>query len=225
MATVPLATCAPMLGNHPKTLHYWLNEANLPLAPHPTDARSKGLAEEPLLEVARRHSRPLPALASAPVLDGLSAPDSPEEQAKPLPAKEAEPNHPAASIAAPCPPEADLIQRVSCLETKIVTLQEQLAQLALALRERARASCRAAHRRPGSPPAAAGGKTTAFTARTRGRARVCLCGASGASASAGRTTCALPHASSDRRRRARNLGDYQPAGRRVAPGAGFGAVV
>jgi hypothetical protein len=38
------------------------------------------------------------------------------------------------------PPEADLIQKLSCLETKVVTLQEQLAQLALALlQERERA--------------------------------------------------------------------------------------
>src|SRR6266568_7416405 len=74
--------------------------------------------------------RPLP---SAPLLDGCSAPSLREEQAQPLPANEAELDHPSASMSTPSVPEADLIQKLSCLEAKIVILQEQLAQLALAL--------------------------------------------------------------------------------------------
>jgi hypothetical protein len=46
---------------------------------------------------------------------------------------EEQPDHPASSLPAHSVSEADLIQKLSCLETKIVTLQEQLAQLALAL--------------------------------------------------------------------------------------------
>ena len=133
MAILPLATCARLLGIHPKTLHYWLKEANVPLTSHPTDARIKCVAQEHLLQVAGRHGRSLPDLPSAPRLFGCSAPSSGEVQAKPLSAHEAELDHSAASSSAPCASEGDLIQRLSCLETKIVTLQEQLAQLALAL--------------------------------------------------------------------------------------------
>jgi hypothetical protein len=133
MATVPVATGARMLGIHPKTLHHWLGEANVPLAPHPTDARIKCVAEEYLLEVARRHRRPLPDLPSALLLNGCAAPGSRAEPAQPPPTNGAEPKHPTASMSAPSAPETDLIQRLSCLETRIVTLQEQLAQLALTL--------------------------------------------------------------------------------------------
>jgi hypothetical protein len=133
MATVPVATGARMLGIHPKTLHHWLKEANLPLAAHSTDARIKCVAEEHLLEVARLHRRPLPDLPAAPLLDGFSASSLQEEQATPLPENRAETDPPAAFMSAPSASLADLIQRLSCLEAKMVTLQEQLAQLALAL--------------------------------------------------------------------------------------------
>jgi len=125
MTILPLATCARLLGIHPKTLHHWLGEANFSLAPHPTDARVKCVAEEHLLEVARRHGRPLPDLPSAP--------GSPEEPARPLPAHEAQPDHPAALLSASSASLADLLQKLAGLETRIVTLQEQIAQLALAL--------------------------------------------------------------------------------------------
>jgi hypothetical protein len=46
MATFPVGTGARMLGIHSKTLHHWLKEANLSLAPHPTDARMACVAEE-----------------------------------------------------------------------------------------------------------------------------------------------------------------------------------
>ena len=139
MATFPLTTGARMLGIHPKTLHHWLGEANLPLATHPTDARIKCVAAEHLQEVARRHRRPLPDLPSALLLNGCSAPGSREEPAQPPLVNEAEPKHSTASMSAPSAPETDLIQKLSCLETRIVTLQEQLAQLALTLlQERAR---------------------------------------------------------------------------------------
>lgn len=122
MVTFPVATGARMLGIHPKTLHHWLKEANMPVAPHPTDARITCVAEEHLLEVARRHARPLPDLAEAPA--------SPEEQARAWPTHEA---RPAALLPASSASPADLIQRLSCLEARMVTLQEQHAQLALAL--------------------------------------------------------------------------------------------
>lgn len=133
MATFPVATGARMLGIHSKTLHHWLKEAKLPLVPHPTDARMSCVAEEHLLEVARQHGRPLPDLPFAARQSGPSAPESREEQACCWPAHEV-PSVPSAAVLSP--PSAaltDLIQRLSCLETRVVTLQEQLAQLALAL--------------------------------------------------------------------------------------------
>src|SRR5712691_10052389 len=92
MTILPLATCARLLGIHPKTLHHWLGEANFSLASHPSDARVKCVAEEHLLEVARRHGRPL--------LDLPSARGEREEQARPVPAQQAQPDHPAALLSA-----------------------------------------------------------------------------------------------------------------------------
>ncbi len=111
MTLLPLTTCAQLLGIHPKTLHGWLKEANLPLALHPTDARIKCLQEHHLQEVARRHDRSLADPALGPVLL--------EEHVSSLPTSN------------PC--ESDLMQQVSCLETKVARLQEHLAELALAL--------------------------------------------------------------------------------------------
>jgi len=125
MTILPVATGARLLGIHPKTLHHWLGEAHFSLAAHPTDARVKCVAEEHLLEVARRHGRPLPDL--------LSVPGSREEQARTLPVHEAQPDRPAALLPASSASLADLLQKLPCLETKIAILQEQLAQLTLAL--------------------------------------------------------------------------------------------
>jgi hypothetical protein len=122
-----------MLGIHPKTLHHWLTQANVPFAAHPTDARIKCLTEEHLQEVARLHGRPLQSLASAALLDAPSSPSLPQRQPKPSPADEREPPQTASFLPALCVSEADLIQKLSCLETKVVTLQEQLTQLALVL--------------------------------------------------------------------------------------------
>lgn len=133
MATVSIATGAHLLGIHPKTLHHWLAEANFPLAAHPTDARIKCVGEQDLQEVARRHGRPLPDLPPALVLNACSVPSSRAEQAQPPLTNEGESSHPPASMAAPSVPETDLIQRLSCLETRFVSMQEQLTQLALAL--------------------------------------------------------------------------------------------
>jgi DNA-binding transcriptional MerR regulator len=133
MTTFPVADGARMLGIHPKTLHHWLTQANVPFAAHPTDARIKCLTEEHLQEVARLHGRPLQSLASAALLDAPSSPSLPQRQPKLSPADEKEPPQTASFLPALCVSEADLIQKLLCLETKVVTLQEQLAQLALVL--------------------------------------------------------------------------------------------
>jgi hypothetical protein len=133
MVTLPLVTCARLLGIHPKTLRHWLKAAALPLAAHPTDARLKCVAEEHLLELAKQHGRPLPALSSVPTLERSATSSLTGEQAKPLPAHEGEPAHRAAPLAAASAAHADLLQQLAHLQTQLATLQHQLAGLALDL--------------------------------------------------------------------------------------------
>jgi DNA-binding transcriptional MerR regulator len=131
MTLLPVADGARLLGIHPKTLHHWLKEAHLPLATHPRDARIKCVTEEHLQHVARLHGRPLQA--SRP-LEAASPPLVPPQVSFPyLPDNEGEAASTACSLLPSCESEADLIQKLSGLETKIATLQEQIAQLTLAL--------------------------------------------------------------------------------------------
>jgi hypothetical protein len=81
MTLLPVADGARLLGIHPKTLHHWLKEANLPLATHPTDARVKCVTEEHLQQIASLHERPLQA--SGP-LDAVSPPLVPSQVSVPL---------------------------------------------------------------------------------------------------------------------------------------------
>jgi hypothetical protein len=131
MATVPVATGARLLGLHPKTLQHWLKAAEFPLTAHATDARLKWVAEEHLLELAKQHGRPLPALSSVPALDRYAASSLAEEQVKPLPAHEVELAHRAALLSAPTASLADLLQQLSHLHTPVAPLQHQLPELAL----------------------------------------------------------------------------------------------
>ena len=133
MATLPVADCARLLGIHPKTLHHWLTQANVPVATHPMDARVKCVAEEHLQQVARMHGRPLQPPASSTLPQGACARGSSQGQAPPSRENEVEPLHTACSLPTTFSQEVDLIQKLSCLETKVITMQEQLAQLALAL--------------------------------------------------------------------------------------------
>jgi len=127
MAMFPVATGARLLGIHPKTLHLWLKAAEFPLAAHPTDARLKCVTAEHLLELARRHGRQLPELAQAL--------GSPEEHVRFLSPNQAELAPQACVWPTTSSPEVGLIEHLIGLETRIVTLQEQFAQLALALLE------------------------------------------------------------------------------------------
>jgi len=133
MATFPVATGARLLGIHPKTLHHWLKAAEFPLAAHPTDARLKCVAEEHLLELAKQHGRPLPALSSVPALDRYAASSVAEEQVKPLPAHEGEPAHAAVLLSAPAASLADLLLQLAQLQIQVATLQHHLVRLTLEL--------------------------------------------------------------------------------------------
>jgi DNA-binding transcriptional MerR regulator len=131
MTLLPVADGARLLGIHPKTLHHWLKEANLPLVTHPRDARIKCVTQEHLQQVVSLHGRPLQA--SRP-LDAASPPLVPSQVSVPHgPENEGESASTACSFLTSSKSEADLTQKLSGLETKIATLQEQLAQLTLAL--------------------------------------------------------------------------------------------
>ncbi len=120
MTTFPVATGARLLGIHPKTLHHWLTAAAFPLVAHPTDARLTCVAAEHLLELAKQHGRPLPALSAVPTLARDAASAFAGEQAQPLPAHEGAP----ASL-------AELLEQLAHLHTQLATLQSQLTGLAL----------------------------------------------------------------------------------------------
>jgi hypothetical protein len=133
MATFPVATGARLLGIHPKTLHHWLKAAAFPLAAHPTAARLKCVAEEHLLELAKQHGRPLPALSAVPALESYVASAVAEERGKPLPTHEGEPAHRAAALSAACASLTDLLQQLAQLHTQVATLQHHLGRLTLDL--------------------------------------------------------------------------------------------
>jgi hypothetical protein len=102
-------------------LCYWLKEAHVPLAAHPADARITCVTQEHLHQVASLHGRPLQSSVPSQV-QALSGPE-----------KEREPASTACSLPLCHLHETDLIQRLASLETRIVTLQQQMAQLTLAL--------------------------------------------------------------------------------------------
>ena len=119
MTLLPVADGARLLGLHPKTLRHWLKEANLPLATHPRDARVKCVTEEHLQQVARLHERLLQASGA---WDAVSPPLVPSQMSvPPVPENQMETASTACSFLTASGSEADLIQKLSGLETKIAT--------------------------------------------------------------------------------------------------------
>ncbi len=109
MTLISLADGCRLLAIDPKTLRRWLAQAQLPLAPHPTDARLKGITGDQLRLLATVHHRSLPAL--------------PEELAAPAPT-----GHP--EVLPPLPHELiDLLQTLSVLPAQLAALQQQVAEL------------------------------------------------------------------------------------------------
>ncbi len=131
MVPLPLADCARMLGIHPKTLHHWLTQAPVPFTAHARDARIKCVTVDQL-KPGGEIAWPL-APASPALPKGACVLPSSQGQVSPSQAKEVEHFLTAGSLP-PCSwQEVDLIQKLSCLETKVITMQEQLAQFALTL--------------------------------------------------------------------------------------------
>jgi hypothetical protein len=109
MTLLSLTDCCRMLAIDAKTLRRWLAQAQLPLAPHPEDARRKGITGDHLRLLASAHHRRLPAL--------------PGELAMPAP-----PGHP--EVLPPLPPELlELLQTLGTLPAQIAALQQQVAGL------------------------------------------------------------------------------------------------
>jgi hypothetical protein len=66
MTTMTQTDCCSMLGIDPKTLRHWLRQANMQVAPHPSDARLKCLTEAQVQHLAALHDRPLASALTAP---------------------------------------------------------------------------------------------------------------------------------------------------------------
>jgi hypothetical protein len=107
MTLLPLKQGCALLGIDPKTLRHWMQQANLSLHPHPSDARIKCVTSEQIEQLAVLHRRPvaMPAEACLPLL-----PEKPSPQAEP-----------------------DLLCRLAQLESQVALLQQQLAGLVLEL--------------------------------------------------------------------------------------------
>jgi hypothetical protein len=127
--------CCTMLGIGPKTLRNWLRHATMQFSTHPIDARLKCLTEEQVQQLATLHARPLqmapdPSLAFPQVVTPLAA--SPKNTAV---AQES--SAPPISSTSSLLEETELRKTVGVLSAKVLTLQEQMTQLALELlRER-----------------------------------------------------------------------------------------
>jgi hypothetical protein len=125
MTTLPLIDCSEMLAIDAKTLRHWLRQANIPLHPHPTDARVKCLTMEQVRYLAALHGRALkPHEALTTSLLETSLPGAPE---RPTDINLTLVETPASQ------PETDLLTKLSHLETQVSTMQQHLAQLALEL--------------------------------------------------------------------------------------------
>lgn len=128
MALIAQMECCTTLGIGPKTLRNWLRHAHMQFCTHPTDARLKCLTREQVQQLATLHGRPLQvvpeeatSLASSPVNTAAA-----QENTAPLMA-----------VTGSVSEEAELRKAVCGLEAKVLTLQEQLSQLAFeVLRER-----------------------------------------------------------------------------------------
>jgi hypothetical protein len=131
MTTLPLAQGARLLGIHPKTLRHWLKQSHLPLVPHPGDARIKCVTQDHLQQVASLYGRQLQA--PGPPQTPSPVPVAPELRTQSSPEGVVAPSSPASSLSASSLSEADLLEKLTRLETKVATQQEQLAHLALAL--------------------------------------------------------------------------------------------
>jgi hypothetical protein len=109
MTLIALTDCCHRLSVDRKTLHRWLAQAELSLQAHRQDARSKGLTDDQVLQLARAHHRCLEGLPAVPAAPAalVPVPASPELSAELLP----------------------LLHTLSTLPEQITALEQHLAQL------------------------------------------------------------------------------------------------
>lgn len=106
--------CA-LLGIDPKTLRQWMQQAHLPVHPHPTDARLKCVTNEQLEQLAALHHRPLDLPAA------LAQSHSPQAAPTPVPQQFFPQEQP------------ELLSKLAQVETQLALVQQQLAALTLEL--------------------------------------------------------------------------------------------
>jgi hypothetical protein len=107
MTLLPLKQACSRLGIDAKTLRHWMQQANLLLSPHPSDARIKCVTSQQLEHLAALHHRPLDEPAAvwhSPLPEKLSP------QAEP-----------------------DVLSKLTHLETQVALLQQQMTGLVLEL--------------------------------------------------------------------------------------------
>jgi hypothetical protein len=120
MTLLPLIDCSQMLAIDAKTLRHWRRLANIPLHPHPSDARVKCLTMEHMRQLAALHGRTLkPYEAAEPSL--LGAPLVPTD------------TNGALGETSAIQPAPELLTKLAQLETQVATMQQHLAELALEL--------------------------------------------------------------------------------------------
>jgi hypothetical protein len=107
MTLLPLRQGCALLGIDPKTLRHWVQQANLSVHPHPSDARIKCVTFQQIEQLAALHHRPLdePAEACLPLLPEKLSPQA----------------------------EPDLLSKLTHLETQVALLQQHVTGLALDL--------------------------------------------------------------------------------------------
>jgi hypothetical protein len=179
----------------------------MPLATHPRDARVKCVTQEHLQQVARLHERPLQAPRP---LDAASPPLVPSQMGvPPVPENQMETASTACSFLTSSGSEADLIQKLSGLETKIATRESAGGPTHAGAAKGAGEIGRASSHDSRVPHASLHGKADVQSASAFASTRAYGCDAAASRASPRRTPCSVTQASSHRILRTRHRRDRE----------------
>jgi hypothetical protein len=117
LTIIPFLLCCELLSIDPKTLRRWIWQAQMPLLPHPSDARMKCLTQQQVQSLAKQHGRTLKATEA---WEETSSSSWQEQKIMGMQAQK-EPNSLDAG--------AGWLKQLADVETQITHLQEQLASL------------------------------------------------------------------------------------------------